>query len=159
MLDGSRTIGEIIRGGGGLDAEFAVDMLEVLHAQNPLSATGRATWAQLIRKIYAVDPLTCPKCSGTMRIIAFIQDHEPVRTILKHLNLWDYPRRAPPRKVPVPVQQLLFPRKNETFSYPSQEDYEEQRAPALMAAENWEGYHADPDTPIEYYAIDPVYEE
>jgi transcriptional regulator with GAF, ATPase, and Fis domain len=29
-------------------------------------------WARLIQKIYEVDPLTCPKCQGRMRIIAFI---------------------------------------------------------------------------------------
>jgi hypothetical protein len=32
-------------------------------------------------------------------------------------------------------------------------------SPALMAAEAWDGYHADPDTIIEYYAVDPIYEE
>jgi len=26
-------------------------------------------WARLIRKIYEVDPLVCPKCNGPMRII------------------------------------------------------------------------------------------
>ena len=29
------------------------------------------SWARLIKKIYEVDPLTCPKCGGQMRIIAF----------------------------------------------------------------------------------------
>jgi len=28
-------------------------------------------WARLILKIYEVDPLTCPKCWGSMRIIHF----------------------------------------------------------------------------------------
>jgi len=28
------------------------------------------SWARLIQKIYEVDPLACPKCGGTMRIIA-----------------------------------------------------------------------------------------
>ncbi|MCG2789925.1 MAG: hypothetical protein L6405_08295 [Actinomycetia bacterium] len=32
------------------------------------------TWARLIKKIYEVDPLICPKCGGNMRIIAFIED-------------------------------------------------------------------------------------
>ncbi len=34
----------------------------------------RKNWAQLIQKIYDVDPLLCPKCSGSMKIIAFIED-------------------------------------------------------------------------------------
>jgi len=29
------------------------------------------SWARLIQKIYEVDLLTCPKCGGEMRIIAF----------------------------------------------------------------------------------------
>ena len=29
------------------------------------------SWARLIKKIYEVDPLICPKCGGNMRIIAF----------------------------------------------------------------------------------------
>ncbi|MDP3011563.1 MAG: hypothetical protein Q8N27_02495 [Candidatus Hydromicrobium sp.] len=29
------------------------------------------SWARLIKKIYEVDPLICPKCGGQMRIIAF----------------------------------------------------------------------------------------
>ena len=29
------------------------------------------SWARLIKKIYEVDPLICPKCKGQMRIIAF----------------------------------------------------------------------------------------
>lgn len=34
----------------------------------------RKNWARLIQKIYEVDPLTCPKCQGQMRIISFIED-------------------------------------------------------------------------------------
>ena len=34
----------------------------------------RKNWARLIQKIYELDPLTCTKCQGKMRIIAFIED-------------------------------------------------------------------------------------
>jgi len=34
------------------------------------------SWVRLIKKIYEVDPLICPKCGGQMRIIAFIGDKE-----------------------------------------------------------------------------------
>jgi hypothetical protein len=36
---------------------------------------------------YEVDRLTCPKCQGQMRIIAFIQDEEVIKKIFKHLGL------------------------------------------------------------------------
>ncbi len=43
-----------------------------------------------------VDPLTCPKCSGSMRILSFIEDEEVIKKILKHLGLWDIKTRPPP---------------------------------------------------------------
>ena len=33
-------------------------------------------------------PLTCPKCQKRMKIIAFIEDEEVIKKILKHLELW-----------------------------------------------------------------------
>ena len=48
----------------------------------------RKNWARLIQKIYEVDPLTCPKCQGIMRIISFIEDREVIKAILKHPGLW-----------------------------------------------------------------------
>jgi len=36
--------------------------------------TLRKSWARLIQKIYEVDPLVCPKCQGTMRVISAIDD-------------------------------------------------------------------------------------
>jgi hypothetical protein len=38
--------------------------------------------------VYA-DPLICPACSGSMRIIAFIQEVSAIERILKHLGLSD----------------------------------------------------------------------
>ena len=51
-------------------------------------SAGNRRWARLIQKIYEVDPLTCPKCSGAMRVISFIEDEEVIKKILKHLGLW-----------------------------------------------------------------------
>ena len=41
----------------------------------PLGCTGRCsqTWAMLIKRVYEVDPLACPKCGGTMKVLAFIE--------------------------------------------------------------------------------------
>jgi hypothetical protein len=59
----------------------------------------RKNWARLIQKIYEVDPLTCTKCQGKMRIIAFIEDEEVIKKILKHLGLWQIKARPPPRAI------------------------------------------------------------
>ena len=57
----------------------------------------RKNWARLIQKIYEVDPLICPKCKGTMRIISFIEDPQVIRDILTHLGLWLVRSRPPPK--------------------------------------------------------------
>jgi hypothetical protein len=63
----------------------------------------RKDWARLIQKIYGVDPLTCPKCHGRMRIISFIEEEEVIKKILKHLDLWDKKARPPPKANPPPI--------------------------------------------------------
>ena len=57
----------------------------------------RRRWAALIRRIYEVDPLVCPRCGGAMRIIAFITEPRVVRKILRHLEAQSVDPRAPPR--------------------------------------------------------------
>jgi hypothetical protein len=47
-----------------------------------------STWRQLIKKIWEVDPLRCPRCGEELRIISLIQDPEVIRKILEHLGLW-----------------------------------------------------------------------
>jgi hypothetical protein len=63
----------------------------------------RANWARLIQKIYEIDPLTCPKCNGTMRVLAFIEEAAVIRKILDHPGLWDVPKRQPKRGREAPV--------------------------------------------------------
>jgi Zn finger protein HypA/HybF involved in hydrogenase expression len=53
-------------------------------------------WAALIKKIYEVDPLSCPSCSQPMRIIAIIDQPEIIEKILKHLVLWQPQAHGPP---------------------------------------------------------------
>jgi hypothetical protein len=56
----------------------------------------RRRWAQLIRRIYEVDPLVCPHCGGPMRIIAFITEPTVIGKILKHLAAKGVDARSPP---------------------------------------------------------------
>lgn len=44
------------------------------------------TWRELIKKVWEVDPLTCPQCGSEMRIISLIQDPDVIRRILEHLG-------------------------------------------------------------------------
>ena len=60
------------------------------------------TWAALIKAVFEVDPLKCPKCGGTMKIVSFIEEEDVIRDILKHCNLWkEMPSRSPPN-LPIP---------------------------------------------------------
>jgi hypothetical protein len=73
---------------------------------NELAARAKAAWARLIRKVYEVDPLECPKCKGPMRVITLIDDPAVVRRILEHLGLW-----APlPTERSPPVDPASWPR-------------------------------------------------
>jgi hypothetical protein len=56
----------------------------------------RRSWAQLIHRIYEVDPLTCAECGGEMRIIAFLLAPAVVRKVLAHLATRPRRTRAPP---------------------------------------------------------------
>ena len=49
----------------------------------------KASWARLIKKVDEVDPLECPNCGATLRIIALIEDTDVVERILRHLKMWD----------------------------------------------------------------------
>ncbi|MBA7659321.1 hypothetical protein ES703_67298 [subsurface metagenome] len=53
-------------------------------------------WAEMIRRVYEVDPLICPSCGGQMRIIAFIEDHNAIDRIIRHLKLTFAAERPPP---------------------------------------------------------------
>ena len=80
----------------------------------------RKNWARLIQKIYKVNPLLCPKCSGSMRIISLIDDAEIIKKILKHLDLWDVKRKPPPcANGPPPEAFIIY----DQSSAPSADDY------------------------------------
>jgi hypothetical protein len=53
-------------------------------------------WAEMIRKVYEVDPLLCPECGGTMKVIAFLTDYSVVDRIIDHLKLTFVAERPPP---------------------------------------------------------------
>ena len=56
-------------------------------------------WAAMIRKIYEVDPMICPKCGGRMKIVAFITEVAVVDRIMEHLKLTFVAAKPPPSHV------------------------------------------------------------
>jgi hypothetical protein len=68
----------------------------------------RLTWAALIKMVYEVDPLKCPDCGGTMKIVALIDhDRQPdvVEKILRHCKQWREPKQRAPPDTPVADSQ------------------------------------------------------
>jgi len=65
-------------------------------------------WAEMIKKVYQVDPLICPQCGGRMRIISFIEDHKVNDKIIAHLKLTFHAERPPPPQI-VQKELLMAP--------------------------------------------------
>jgi len=78
------------------------DIIPSILESDGSSKAYRKNWARLIQKIYETDPLCCPKCSGKMKILSFIEDPEVIKKILKHLGLWDIKARPPPKATATP---------------------------------------------------------
>jgi hypothetical protein len=53
-------------------------------------------WAEMILKVYEVDPMVCPKCGETMKVVAFLTEHAVVDRIIDHLKLTFVAERPPP---------------------------------------------------------------
>jgi transposase len=58
-------------------------------------------WAEMIRKVYEVDPMVCPECGGPMKVIAFITDYQAIDRIIAHLKL-TFLAAKPPRPMFLP---------------------------------------------------------
>lgn len=73
------------------------------------------TWAMLIKRVYEVDPLSCPRCGSEMKVVAFIDPRAPSRSdgrgevierILRHCGLWRESAPRPPPDVAGVVHDL-----------------------------------------------------
>jgi hypothetical protein len=51
-------------------------------------------WATWIKKVYEVDPLSCPKCGEPMKVKAFLHDSREIKRLTKNLRIHAW--RAPP---------------------------------------------------------------
>jgi hypothetical protein len=61
------------------------------------------SWAELMRRVFSIDVLECPRCGGRIRILAAINPPDAIRKILDCLGL---PSRPPPIARPSPPQTV-----------------------------------------------------
>lgn len=67
--------------------------------ENPKPKAYSMTWAQRLKRVFAIEIQKCEKCGGPVRIIASIEDPDVIQKILKHLGLeqpGDPQNRSPP---------------------------------------------------------------
>lgn len=62
-------------------------------------------WAQLLRRVFHLDILKCPKCPASMVVLALISDPPVVTKILRHLKL---PAAPPPLAAPREMWESEF---------------------------------------------------
>ena len=66
-------------------------------------------WADLMRRVFAVDILACAACGGRLRFIATIEDPPVVQRILAHVGLpTTLPEARPARPPPATGDTLAF---------------------------------------------------
>jgi hypothetical protein len=64
----------------------------------------RYSWAELMRRVFLFEVLTCPWCGGARRLLAAIFDADSIQRILEHLGLpAEPPELAPARAPPRPL--------------------------------------------------------
>jgi len=73
-------------------------------SSEPAPASGRRrryySWAELMQRVFRLDLLVCPWCSGPRKVLAFITDPLVIRKILSHLQLPTEPPPVAPARSP-----------------------------------------------------------
>ncbi len=70
-------------------------------------------WAELLRRVFAIDVLECPRCGARMRWLSVVHPPAATRAILESLDL---PARAPPTGPPVPEENEFMAEPEADFS-------------------------------------------
>ena len=65
---------------------------------------GRLPWAVLLKRVFLVDVLECPKCKGRMKILAAVIAPANVRRVLESLSLPSEAPRLRPARPPLQTE-------------------------------------------------------
>ena len=68
----------------GAGASAAIEIIE--HRESKPRRIPSRSWRELIKKVWEVDPLLCPKCHHEMRIVSLINDAQIIERILRHVG-------------------------------------------------------------------------
>ena len=68
----------------------------------------RYSWAELMKRVFLVEVLTCPECGGRRRLLAFILKPSAIERILSHLGLATEPPKVHPARASPQQEELGF---------------------------------------------------
>ena len=68
----------------------------------------RIPWADLLRRVFLVDALECPRCHGRMRLISAVIQTAALERILKHMALPSSPPLIRSPRAPPPPKALRY---------------------------------------------------
>ena len=90
----------------GMRKKAAAEVSTEPPSEEAASTGSSQSWAMLIKRVYEVDPLSCPECGGQMKVVSFIEPPQAdvIEEILRHCGLW---QSATPR-APPGVQELVL---------------------------------------------------
>ena len=80
--------------------ESVVPKREPRH-EKPDKPLAPMTWMRRLKRVFATDIETCPKCGGTLRVIARIENPDVIATILEHIRVREAATTANPRAPPL----------------------------------------------------------
>jgi hypothetical protein len=60
----------------------------------------RWQWAALLRRVFKIDVESCPKCEGTLKLVAMITETVALTRLLTHLGLPTSPPKVEPARLP-----------------------------------------------------------
>ncbi len=75
---------------------------------DPFRWQRRYSWAELMKRVFLVDVLTCPHCGGPRRLLAFILKPSVIERILSHLGLPTEPPKVYPARASPEQEELGF---------------------------------------------------
>lgn len=87
-------------------------------------------WADLLRRVFSLDVLVCPRCLGPLTVIAFINEIAVVEKILAHLGQPTKPPRLSPVRLPAQIEIFDDQQGDEAGEWPTKRKRKEHsRAP------------------------------
>ena len=80
-------------------SQWATDKLDPSDCPESPIRPRHLSWAKLLRRVLDIDALTCPRCSTSMVVIAFLTNPPVLRLILDHLKLPSSPPQIAPARI------------------------------------------------------------